>query len=125
MNKVVLMGRITRDIELKSTPTGVSYTDFTLAVDRGYKGSDGQRQTDFIRCVAWRSTAEFISKYFSKGRMIAVGGRVQCRDYTDNNGIKRYLTEIYVEDAYFTGEKSTSNAEDTFFEITDDENLPF
>lgn len=125
MNKVVLMGRITKDIEVKSTPAGVNYIYFTLAVDRGYKRSNGQKQTDFIRCVAWRTTADFISKYFAKGRMIAVGGRIQCREYTDNNGVKQYITEINVEDAYFTGEKSTGNTGDTFFEITDDEDLPF
>ena len=110
LNTVVLMGRITQDIELRSTTSGTSVIQFTVAVERYGKGED--KQTDFINCVAWKSTAEFISKYFGKGRMIAVTGRLQSRSYEDKNGNKRTAIEVNVDQASFTGEpKQTEQTE--------------
>ena len=106
INSVVLMGRITQDIELRSTTSGTSVIQFTVAVERYGKGED--KQTDFINCVAWKNTAEFISKYFGKGRMIAVTGRLQSRTYDDKNGSKHYVTEVNVDQASFTGETKKS-----------------
>ena len=97
LNNVIIMGRITQDLELRQTPNGVSTLSFNVAVDRNYSGKDGQRQTDFITCVAWRQQAEFISKYFAKGRMIAIVGNLRSRTYDDKNGTKHYVTEVYVE----------------------------
>lgn len=103
MNQVVLMGRLTRDPELRRTQSGTAVTSFTLAVDRGFKDSDGERKTDFIDCVAWKGTGEFISKYFTKGQMMAVSGSLQIRDWTDKDGNKRRFAEVLVNRAYFTG----------------------
>jgi len=103
MNKVTLMGRLTRDPELRSTASGTSVASFTLAVDRRFANRDGERQADFINCVAWRQTAEFISKYFPKGRMIAVCGSIQTRTWDDQEGKKHYATEVVVDEAYFAG----------------------
>lgn len=105
LNKTILLGRITQDLELKQTPNGVSVLAFTVAVDRNSK----EKQTDFISCVAWKQTAEFISKYFGKGRMIALEGQLRSRTYDDKNGVKHYVTEVYVDGASFTGE--SKNAE--------------
>lgn len=104
LNKVILMGRITRDLELKTTPSGVSVLTFTIAVDRSFVRQGEERQADFITCVAWRQQAEFISRYFGKGRMIAVVGNLRTRTYDDKNGTKHYVTEVYVDEASFTGE---------------------
>lgn len=98
------MGRITQDLEVRQTPSGVSVVTFSVAVDRSYSGQNGERQTDFITCVAWRQTAEFIGRYFGKGRMIAVEGQLRTRTYDDKNGTKHYVTEVYVDNASFTGE---------------------
>lgn len=103
MNKVILMGRLTRDPELRSTATGTSVASFTIAVDRRFANKDGVRQADFINCVAWRQTADFISKYFPKGRMIAVCGSIQTRTWDDQEGKKHYVTEVVVDEAYFAG----------------------
>lgn len=103
LNTVILMGRITQDLELKQTQNGTSVLSFNVAVDRGYVKQGEERQTDFITCVAWRQTAEFISKYFSKGRMIALEGNLRTRTYDDKNGSKHYVTEVYVSSASFTG----------------------
>lgn len=92
LNTVILMGRITQDLELKQTQNGTSVLSFNVAVDRGYVKQGEERQTDFITCVAWRQTAEFISKYFSKGRMIALEGNLRTRTYDDKNGSKHYVT---------------------------------
>ncbi len=108
MNKVILMGRITRDPELRSTPNGISVLSFSIAVDRRFSGKNGERQTDFINCVAWRQTAEFIAKYFPKGRMIAVCGSLQTRSWDDQDGKKRYAMDVVVDEAYFTGSAQTS-----------------
>ena len=105
LNKVILMGRITRELELKQTPSGVSALTFDVAVERDYADQNGNRETDFITCVAWRQTADFIYKFFDKGRMIALEGALRKRTYDDKNGNKRYVTEVYVDKAHFTGEK--------------------
>lgn len=107
LNKAIIMGRITHDLEVRQTQSGTAVLQFTVAVDRNYSSKDGgEKQTDFISCVAWRQTAEFIGRYFGKGRMIAVDGRLQSRTYEDKNGVKHYLTELIIENANFTGEKS-------------------
>lgn len=111
MNQVVLMGRLTRDPELRRTQSGTAVASFTLAVDRGFTPRDGgERQTDFIDCVAWRNTGEFVSKYFVKGQMMAVTGRLQIRDWTDKDGNKRRSAEVVVDNAYFTESKKSRDA---------------
>ncbi len=106
MNQIVLMGRMTRDPELRHTQAGTPVTTFTLAVDRGYTPKDGgDRQTDFIDIVTWRNTAEFVSKYFVKGQMAAVTGRLQLRDWTDKEGNKRRSAEVIADNVYFTESK--------------------
>jgi single-strand DNA-binding protein len=104
LNRVILMGRITHDLEVRQTPSGVASLSFTVAVERSYAGQNGERQSDFIRCVAWRQTAEFIGKYFGKGRMIAIEGSIRTGSYDDKNGVKHYTTDVYVDSASFTGE---------------------
>ena len=104
LNKVVLMGRITRDLELRQTPQGISVLTFTIAVDRSFVRQGEERQADFITCVAWRNQAEFINRYFGKGRMIAVIGNLRTRTYDDKNGVKHYVTEVFVDEVSFTGE---------------------
>ena len=102
LNHIELMGRLTRDPELRHTQSGTAVASFTLAVDRDYGSRDGgDRQTDFIDCVAWRNTAEFASKYFTKGRMAVVTGRLQLRDWTANDGSKRRSAEVVVDNMYF------------------------
>jgi len=101
MNKVVLMGRLTKDPELRSTGSGTSVCSFSIAVNRRFVKAGEERQADFINCVAWRQTAEFICKYFAKGRMIAVSGSIQTRTWDDKEGKRQYTTEVVVEDAYF------------------------
>lgn len=108
MNKAILMGRLTADPELKTTPNGILVTSFSLAVDRKYAGQDGERKTDFINIVAWRQRAEFICKYFVKGQLIALDGSIETRSYVDKNGNNRTAIEVVVENAYFTGDKRSS-----------------
>ncbi len=103
-NKAILMGRICNGLELKATPSGVSVLSFRLAVDRSYCTKGEERKTDFFNIVAWRSTAEFIAKWFSKGRMILVDSELQTRTYEDKNGVTQYVTELIVSTASFTGE---------------------
>lgn len=105
LNKIILMGRLTRDPELRRTQSGTAVTSFTLAVDRDVKTPDGQRETDFIDVVAWRSTAEFVCQHFTKGRMAAVSGRLQLRDWTDREGGKRRSAEVVAESVYFADSK--------------------
>ncbi len=105
MNKVFLMGRLTADPEMRQTPGGVTVTSFTVACDRRFS-KDGQRQTDFIRCTAWRQQAEFICKYFKKGSMICVIGNIQTRSWDGQDGKKQYSTDIVVDEVYFTGSKT-------------------
>lgn len=109
LNKVILMGRITQDLEVRQTPSGVSVLSFTVAVQRSYARQGEERQTDFINCVAWRQQAEFIGRYFRKGRMIALEGNLRTRTYDDKNGTKHYVTEVFVDNVSFTGEKSDNN----------------
>ena len=101
LNHIVLMGRLTRDPELRRTGSGVAVASFTLAVDRDYAAQGAEKETDFVDIVAWRSTAEFVSKYFSKGRMAVVSGRLQIRDWTDREGGKRRSAEVVVDNIYF------------------------
>lgn len=104
LNRVILMGRLTHDLELKRTQSGAVVLAFTIAVDRGYTKLGEERQTDFINCVAWNQRAEFIGKYFAKGRMIAVEGQLRTRTYDDKNGTRHYITEVFVDSVSFTGE---------------------
>ena len=105
LNKIFIMGRLTRDPELRRLENGTAVTRFSLAVDRDFKSQNGERSTDFIDVVAWRSTAEFVSKYFSKGRMAIVEGRLQTRDWTDKEGNKRVATEVVADNVYFGDSK--------------------
>ena len=106
LNHITLMGRLVRDPELRRTGTGIAVASFRIAVDRDYSPKDGgERKADFIDCVAWRQTGEFISKYFAKGRMIIVDGRLEMRDWTDKEGNKRTSAEVIVENAYFGDSK--------------------
>ena len=133
LNNITIMGRLTARPELRTTPGGSSVTSFTLAVERDFKDkATGKREVDFIDCVAWRGTAEFITRYFDKGRMAVVSGRLQLRDYTDNAGIKKRAAEVLVESAYFAdsnnaGAENTNEVQPapTFEELADDEALPF
>jgi single-strand DNA-binding protein len=137
LNQVTIMGRLGRDPELRRTGSGTAVTSFSLAVDRDYTGKDGgERQTDWIDCVAWRNTAEFINSYFSKGRMAVVVGRLQVRDWTDDHGNKRKATEVIVDSIYFgdskreaTGSNGAPQADPPAqqFQVLDgdDETLPF
>ena len=111
MNHIVIMGRLTRDPELRHTAGGVPVASFSLAVDRGYTPKDGgEKQTDFIDVVAWRNTAEFVSKYFVKGQMAAVAGRLQIRDWTDKDNNKRRNAEVVADNIYFTESKKSREA---------------
>ena len=106
LNHITLMGRLVRDPELRRTGSGVAVASFRVAVDRDYSPKDGgERKADFIDCVAWRQTGEFISKYFAKGRMIVVDGRLEMRDWTDKEGNKRISAEVIVDNAYFGDSK--------------------
>jgi len=111
LNHIVIMGRLTRDPELRYTQSQIPVVSFTLAVDRDFSGRDGgERQTDFIDCVAWRNTAEFVQKFFTKGSMAVVSGRLQIRDWTDREGGKRRSAEIIADNIYF-GETKRSREE--------------
>lgn len=139
LNKIFIMGRLTRDPELRRTNSGTAVTSFTLAVDRDFKNADGTKETDFVDCVVWRQTAEFVSKYFEKGRMAVVEGRLQIRDWQDKNGNKRRNAEVIADNVYFGDSRSDNapgsyqaakapvnvDAED-FAEVEDDDSdLPF
>ena len=140
LNRVVLMGRITQELELKSTQSGKSVLSFTVAVEQSYAKQGEEKKADFISCVAWGNTAEFISKYFSKGRMIALEGNLRTRTYEDKNGSKHYVTEVYVDSVSFTGEAQQGKSGEKpkeqnatvsigdmadFEEILSDEGVPF
>lgn len=135
INTAVLMGRLTYEPELRVTPNGVSVIRFQLAVDRQYQAKGQDRQADFIDCIAWRQTAEFISQYFHKGSMIAVSGSIQTANYTDKDGNKRKQVEVVANNVSFCGGKSDnaqgsnkadiSYSDDDFEEIADDDDLPF
>ena len=112
LNHIVLMGRLTRDPELRRTSSGIAVASFTLAVDRDFANSGtGERETDFIDIVAWRNTAEFVSKYFVKGRMAVVSGRLQIRNWNDKDGNKRRSAEIVADNVYFGDSKRDSGAD--------------
>lgn len=137
LNKIVLMGRITRDIDLRRTDSGKAVTSFSIACERDMKGQNGERETDFIDVVAWGNTAEFVSKFFGKGRMIAVEGRLQIREWTDKDGHKRRNAEVIANSVYFADSKTEQAApapsleqhqqeQPAFAEIAEDDGeLPF
>lgn len=140
MNQIVLMGRLTHTPELRRTQSGTAVASFTLAVNRDYSGKDEERKTDFIDCVAWKGTGEFISKYFTKGQMMVVTGSLQIRDWTDKDGNKRRSAEVLINRAYFTGNNKNDYTDNPtvshdgltpvsgseFVEMTgDDGDLPF
>lgn len=111
LNHIDIMGRLTRDPELRKTGSGTSVASFTLAVDRDYSGKDGgEKETDFIDCVAWRSTADFVSKHFTKGRMAVVSGRLQMRKWTDKDGNKRVSAEVVADNVYFGDSKKEESS---------------
>ena len=138
LNRITIMGRLTRDPELRRTGTGVAVTNFTLAVDRDFGGKDGEKETDFIDCVAWRQTGEFVSKYFSKGRMAVVSGSLQIRSWTDDSGNKRRSAEVVADSVYFADSKTAAASSEgsdegqspnmpaaDWAQVDDDEQLPF
>ena len=137
MNKFSGMGRLTKDPELRRTQNQTAVCGFTLAVNRRFK-QEGQPDADFINCTAWTKTAEFVEKYFRKGQMIAITGRIQTRFWDDNEGKRQYMTEVVVEEAFFTESKkgnqenqdtnqTTTNDDDGFVPVEDDDDseLPF
>lgn len=128
LNNVTLMGRLVKDPELKTIGSGTSVVSFTIACDREYSGKDGEKQTDFIDCTAWRNTAEFISKYFTKGRMIALTGKLQARTYEAKDGTNRKIMEVVVDTVNFCGDRgnaapAASSSKKSF--DADPEELPF
>lgn len=121
LNRITIMGRMTKDPELRRTNSGKAVTSFTLAVDRDFE----KGKTDFIECVAWGNTAEFVAKYFAKGRMAVASGRLQLRDWEDKNGNKRKTAEVVTDNVYF-GDSKSANTEQQFAEVEDDDSdLPF
>ena len=136
MNRVVLVGRLTRDPELRTSGNGNSFVNFTIAVNRTFASSNGEREADFINCVAWRNTADFITKYTHKGNKIGVTGSLQTRTYDAQDGTKRYVTEVVADEAeLYTPKSENENKPKTEaqakqetmqnFEPIDDQNLPF
>lgn len=139
INKTILGGRLTADPELKATTSGISVCSFALAVNRKFQ-KEGAQQVDFINCIAWRNTAEFISRYFRKGSSLCIVGNIQTRTWTDQNNQKRYATEVIVDEALFVDSKSdggqansggyipneyTAQDAPNFVEMNEDEDLPF
>ena len=129
LNHIVLMGRLCADPELRRTNSGTPVTSFTLAVDRDFKNQNGEKEADFVPVIAWRNTAEFVSKYFTKGRMAVVDGRLQMRNWTDKDGNKRTTAEVVAENVYFGDtrrEDSRSKAEPEYEEIQEEDgDIPF
>lgn len=134
MNKAIIVGNLTKDPEQRTTANGTAVTSFTVAVRRRYKDADGNYQADFINCVAWRGTAEFIAKYFTKGLKIGVIGTIQTRTYDDQNGNRRYVTEVVVDEAEFVTSKAQNTGANKQaamldwleeYEPLDDSELPF
>ena len=128
LNVVALEGRLTRDPELRQTTTGKNVANFNIACDRGFKNADGKSQADFIDCIAWNKTAEFICRYFGKGDLIVVDGRLQTRKYQDKSGNNRTAVEVSVNNAHFARKKETAapSSPDADFEpLPDDEDMPF
>ena len=127
LNLVALMGRLTADPEIRTTPAGTQVTTFTLAVDRGYVKEGQERQTDFITIVAWRHTAEFVCKYFRKGQLVAVDGSIQTRRYTDKEGNKRTAFEVVAANVHFAEAKKSNNYQPDVeeYEEIETDDLPF
>lgn len=134
LNRVVLIGRLTRDPELRYTQTGVAVTSFTLAVDRNYKNAKGERETDFIPCVVYRQLAELCANYLAKGKLAAVDGRIQVRSYEGQDGQRRYVTEVIGENVRFLSPKDSSDSEPSTdatdfssfaHEVSLDDDIPF
>ena len=134
MNKVYLIGNLTRDAELAETPSGVAVARFSIVVSRQYQDSNGERQTDFFNCVAWRGLAETIAKYCKKGSKVAVFGSIQLRNYEDNQGIKRQAVDIIVQDCEFLtpkqeelteNRKTSTKSKPTLTPVEIDEDIPF
>lgn len=137
LNKIVVMGRIVNDIELKKTQSGVEVCSFKVACDRDFKSADGKKECDFIPVVAWRNTASFLAKYFGRGRMVVVDGKLQSRQWTDKNNNKRTEWEIQADNVYFADSKQSNGGgqsngvvpqetdNNEFTEIEDDGELPF
>lgn len=129
LNHIVIMGRLGRDPELRRTQSGVAVATFNVAVDRDFKDkATGQRAADWITCVAWRSTAEFVEKYFGKGSQVLVAGRLQMREWTDKDGNKRISAEVQADNVYFAGSKPEGGQRELpEFEVMDDDDpdLPF
>lgn len=142
LNRVVLQGRFAGDPELRHTQNGVAVATFRLAVTRDFKEKDGERKADFISVVCWRGTAEFVSRFFQKGSLAVVEGRLQVRDYTDRDGNKRFATEVIADNVYFSESRKRDDTEETyqaggdteqtypasgeqFADISDNEDLPF
>lgn len=109
MNKFIGLGRLTKEPELRSTQSGLKITSFTLAINRNFKNKEGKYDADFLNCQAFKNTAEFIEKYFKKGSMMAITARAQTRNYDDNDGKKRFVTEFIVEEVYFAGSNEKKN----------------
>ena len=142
LNKVILIGNLTADPELKQTPAGISVVSFTIAINRKHQKEEGQQTADFISIVAWRKTAEFVAQWFKKGKPILVCGALQSRSYTDNKGNKRYVTEVVADEVGFVENRNEDTANDTsayappsyintdtaapkFEAVSDEEDLPF
>ena len=113
LNHIVIMGRLTRDPELRRTGSGIAVTSFTLAVDRDFKSNGSEKETDFIECVAWRNTGEYVGKYFTRGRMAVVSGRLQIRSWTDKDGNKRRTAEVIADNVYFGDSRNDSASSKT------------
>lgn len=113
-NRAILMGRICNDLEVKTTPSGVTVLSFRIAVDRSYQAKGEERKSDFFTCVAWRQTAEFISRFFAKGRMILVEGELQTRQYVDKNNVTQNVVELIIDNAKFTGEKKPDGGSSSY-----------
>lgn len=132
LNRVVLIGRLTKDPELRYTPTGVAVCNFTLAIDRNYKNAQGERETDFIPCVVYRQLAEFCANYLAKGKMAAADGRIQVRSYTAQDGQKRWVTEVIADQVHLLspkesgGQETPTNGTRSFgHEVNLDDDIPF
>ena len=121
MNKAILIGRLTRDPELRTTSNGISVTSFTIAVDRNFNNQQGEKETDFIPVVAWRKLADTCAKYLAKGRLVAVSGRMQVRSYEGKDG-KRYVTEVVADEVQFL---ERAESKEKFTEVEDNVELPF
>ncbi|WP_407310578.1 single-stranded DNA-binding protein [Desulfosporosinus sp. SB140] len=133
LNRVILIGRLTKEPELRYTPTGIAVTNFTLAIDRNFKNAQGEREADFVPCVVYRQLAEFVANYLAKGKMASVDGRLQIRSYTAQDGQKRWVTEVIGENVHLLSPKDNSGQEPAAqsgnhsygHEVNLDEDIPF